>query len=65
MKAYKFPGAKPHKWQIAVIGAGNGLDSARCALRLGSEVTLVYRRAEAQIPARIEEIENAGKKGEA
>ena len=39
------------------------LDSARCALRLGSEVTLVYRRAEAQMPARIEEIENAREEG--
>jgi len=39
------------------------LDSARCALRLGSEVTLVYRRAEAEMPARIEEIENAREEG--
>ena len=67
MKAYKFP---EHKTpinigkKIAVIGAGNvALDSARCALRLGSEVTLVYRRTEAEMPARIEEIENAREEG--
>ena len=67
MKAYKFPEYKTPiniGKKIAVIGAGNvALDSARCALRLGSEVTLVYRRAEAEMPARIEEIENAREEG--
>ena len=47
-----------------MIGAGNvALDSARCALRLGSEVSIVYRRTEAEMPARIEEIENAKEEG--
>ncbi|MEK6568335.1 MAG: NADPH-dependent glutamate synthase [Candidatus Omnitrophota bacterium] len=67
MKAYKFPEYKTPiniGKKIAVIGAGNvALDSARCALRLGSEVTLVYRRTEAEMPARIEEIENAREEG--
>ena len=67
MKSYKFPEYKTPintGKKIAVIGAGNvALDSARCALRLGSEVTLVYRRAEAEMPARIEEIENAREEG--
>ncbi len=67
MKAYKFPEYKTPiniGKKIAVIGAGNvALDSARCAMRLGSEVTLVYRRTEAEMPARIEEIENAVEEG--
>ena len=67
MKAYKFPEYKTPiniGKKIAVIGAGNvALDSARCALRLGSEVTIVYRRTEAEMPARIEEIENAREEG--
>lgn len=67
MKAYKFPEYKTPiniGKKIAVIGAGNvALDSARCALRLGSEVSIVYRRTEAEMPARIEEIENAKEEG--
>jgi len=67
MKAYKFPeyatpiniGAK-----VAVIGGGNvALDAARLALRIGKEVMLVYRRSEKEMPARIEEIENAKEEG--
>jgi len=68
MKAYLFPeydtpiniGQK-----VAVVGAGNvAFDSARCALRLGAEeVFIVYRRTEKEMPARIEEIENAREEG--
>ena len=68
MKAYLFPeydtpvriGNK-----VAVIGAGNvAMDSARCSRRLGAkEVTIVYRRSEAEMPARQEEIENAREEG--
>lgn len=45
---------------VAVIGGGNvALDCARVSLRLGKAVTLAYRRTEAEMPARDEEIENA------
>jgi glutamate synthase (NADPH/NADH) small chain len=68
MKAYCFPEYDtPVKVgrRVAVIGGGNvAMDSARCALRLGAdEVYIVYRRAEAQMPARHEEIENAKEEG--
>ncbi len=68
MKAYRFPEYDtPVKIgrRVAVIGGGNvAMDSARCALRLGAdEVYIVYRRAEAQMPARHEEIENAKEEG--
>lgn len=47
-----------------VIGGGNvAIDAARCARRLGSEVTIVYRRTEKEMPARIEEIEHAKEEG--
>ncbi|UCE57755.1 MAG: NADPH-dependent glutamate synthase [Candidatus Bathyarchaeota archaeon] len=68
MKAYMFPqydtpirvGKK-----VAVIGGGNvAMDSARCALRLGAEeVWIVYRRSRKELPARLEEIENAEEEG--
>ena len=67
MRAYKFPEYKTPLAlgkKVAVIGGGNvAFDSARCALRLGSEVTIVYRRTEAQMPARLEEIHNAKEEG--
>lgn len=67
MKAYKFPDYKTPVAlgkETVIIGAGNvSFDSARCALRLGSRVTIVYRRTEAQMPARIEEIQNAREEG--
>ena len=67
MKAYKFPEyTTPLNIgkRVAVIGAGNvALDCARVALRLGREVTLVYRRTEKEMPGRIEEIENAREEG--
>ncbi len=51
--------------QIAVIGGGNvAMDSARCALRLGADkVYIIYRRSEAELPARREEVENAMEEG--
>lgn len=68
MKAYRFPefmtpvriGKK-----VAVVGGGNvAMDSARSALRLGAEkVCIVYRRSKEEMPARIEEAENALEEG--
>ena len=68
MKAYLFPEYDtPIKrgGRVMVIGGGNvAMDSARCALRLGAdEVYIVYRRSEAEIPARREEVENAQEEG--
>ena len=67
MKAYEFPKyATPINIgkKAAVIGGGNvALDASRSALRLGSSVTLVYRRTEKEMPGRIEEIENAKEEG--
>ncbi len=68
MKAYRFPEydtpVKVGK-KVAVIGGGNvAMDSARCALRLGAKkVYIVYRRSEAEMPARREEVENAMEEG--
>jgi len=67
MKAYLFP--KYHTpiyrgKKVAVIGGGNvAMDAARVALRLGAEVYVVYRRGEAEMPARKEEVENAKEEG--
>ncbi|MAF85277.1 MAG: glutamate synthase (NADPH), homotetrameric [Dehalococcoidales bacterium] len=68
MKAYQFSEydtpVKVGK-RVAVIGGGNvAMDSARCALRLGAdEVYIVYRRSEAEMSARREEVENAQEEG--
>ena len=68
MKAYLFPEydtpIKVGK-RVAVIGGGNvAMDAARCALRLGApEVYIVYRRSRAELPARLEEAENAEEEG--
>lgn len=68
MKAYRFPEydtpIKVGKL-VTVIGGGNvALDSARTALRLGAEqVTIVYRRSEAEMPARREEYHHAIEEG--
>ncbi|UCC69597.1 MAG: NADPH-dependent glutamate synthase [Armatimonadota bacterium] len=63
MQAYRFPEYRtPVRVgkRTAVIGGGNtAMDSARSALRLGSEVSLLYRRTRAEMPARAEEVENA------
>lgn len=68
MKGYRFPEYDtPVKVgrKVAVVGGGNvAMDSARCALRLGAdEVYIVYRRSEAEMPARREEVENAQEEG--
>lgn len=68
MKAYLFPEfdtpVKRGK-RVAVVGAGNvAMDSVRCALRLGAEkACIVYRRGRAEMPARLEELENAEEEG--
>lgn len=50
--------------KVAVIGGGNvALDAARTALRLGAEVHIVYRRSEAELPARVEEVHHAKEEG--
>ncbi|MDD5005818.1 MAG: NADPH-dependent glutamate synthase [Candidatus Omnitrophica bacterium] len=67
MKAYKFPQAITPIHignKIVVVGAGNvAFDCARVAIRLGKDVTLVYRRSETEMPAREDEIENAKAEG--
>lgn len=66
MKAYKADSVTPIRMakRTVVVGAGNvAMDAARTALRLGSEVTLVYRRSRAEMPARAEEIEHAEQEG--
>ena len=54
-----------HARRVAVLGGGNvAMDAARTALRLGAEqVMLVYRRTEAEMPARAEEVEHAKEEG--
>lgn len=50
--------------RVAVVGGGNvAMDAARTALRLGSEVTIVYRRTEKELPARVEEVHHAREEG--
>jgi len=68
MKAYKFPEYDTPiclGQRVAVVGAGNvAMDAARTALRLGAEeVSIVYRRSREEMPARLEEIENAEEEG--
>ncbi len=49
---------------VAVIGGGNvAMDAARCARRLGGEVSIVYRRGMEELPARAEEVEHAQEEG--
>lgn len=50
--------------QVVVVGGGNvAMDAARCALRCGAEVTVVYRRSRQELPARAEEVEHAEEEG--
>lgn len=50
--------------KIAVVGGGNvAMDAARCALRLGAKVYIVYRRSEEELPARVEEVHHAKEEG--
>jgi glutamate synthase (NADPH/NADH) small chain len=68
MKAYKFPEydtpIKKGK-KVAVVGGGNvAMDAARSAMRLGAdEVHVIYRRSREEMPARLEEAENAMEEG--
>lgn len=66
MKAYKKGSATPVQSakHVVVVGGGNvAMDAARCAKRLGAEVTVVYRRTEKELPARKEEVEHAKEEG--
>lgn len=50
--------------RVAVVGGGNvAMDAARTARRLGAEVTIVYRRTEKELPARVEEVHHAKEEG--
>jgi len=50
--------------KVAVVGGGDvAIDAARCALRLGSDVTIVYRRSREEMPAREEEVADAEEEG--
>ena len=62
MKAFDEGYATPIKAgkKTVVVGGGNvAMDAARTALRLGSDVTVVYRRTQAELPARVEEVHHA------
>ena len=66
MKAFRDDHDTPIKTgkKVAVIGGGNvAMDAARTALRLGAEVHIVYRRSEAELPARAEEVHHAKEEG--
>lgn len=67
MKAYREDSDTPirRSSRVAVVGGGNvAMDAARYALRLGAkEVSIVYRRSEAELPARREEVEHAKEEG--
>ena len=66
MKAYKGDYQTPVKVgkKVAVVGGGNvAMDAARTALRLGAETHVVYRRSEAELPARLEEVHHAKEEG--
>ena len=66
MKAYRDDHDTPINVgkKTVVVGGGNvAMDAARTALRLGSEVTVVYRRSEKDLPARAEEVYHAKEEG--
>lgn len=66
MKAYKDGSSTPIQkgTKTVVVGGGNvAMDAARCAKRLGADVTIVYRRTEKELPARAEEVEHAKEEG--
>ncbi len=66
MKAYQPDASTPIQpaKSVAVVGGGNvAMDAARCAKRLGADVTIIYRRTEAELPARREEVEHAMEEG--
>lgn len=66
MKAYKEGASTPIKnsKNVVVVGGGNvAMDAARCAKRLGANVTIVYRRSLEELPARKEEVHHAMEEG--
>ena len=66
MKAFRDDSDTPifRPARVAVVGGGNvAMDAARTALRLGAEVTIIYRRSEAELPARLEEVHHAKEEG--
>lgn len=66
MKAYRDDYHTPiiKSKKVCVVGGGNvAMDAARTALRLGAEVHIVYRRSEAELPARAEEVHHAKQEG--
>ena len=66
MKAFREDYDTPivHGKKVDVVGGGNvAMDAARTALRLGAEVHIVYRRSEAELPARAEEVHHAKEEG--
>ena len=68
MKAYKDGSDTPimplKGKKVAVVGGGNvAMDAARCSRRLGADVYIIYRRSEAELPARAEEVEHAKEEG--
>ncbi|MBD3204124.1 NADPH-dependent glutamate synthase [Candidatus Woesearchaeota archaeon] len=67
MKAYLFPKYETpvrKGKKVVVIGGGNvAMDAARSALRLGGDVTIMYRRTKKELPARIEEVKHAKEEG--
>lgn len=66
MKAYREDYATPIRVgkSVAVVGGGNvAMDAARTALRLGANTHIIYRRSEAELPARAEEIHHAKEEG--
>ena len=66
MKAFREDYDTPivHGKKVAVVGGGNvAMDAARTALRLGAEVHIVYRRSEAELPARAEVVHHAKEEG--
>ncbi|ABS60149.1 NADPH-dependent glutamate synthase [Fervidobacterium nodosum] len=67
MRAYKFPEydtpIRVGKKAVVVGGGNTAMDAARSALRLGADVTIVYRRTEAEMPARKAEIHHAKEEG--
>ena len=53
-----------HSKRVCVVGGGNvAMDAARTALRLGADVTIIYRRGEKELPARAEEVHHAKQEG--
>ncbi len=66
MKAYQDNTTTPIQkgMKVAVVGGGNvAMDAARCAKRLGAQVSIIYRRTEKELPARLEEVEHAKEEG--